>query len=776
MPTNIGGALFNSSGDKYAATSSPSAHSITGDLSLAATITPTALPSSNAADWAVFSLDSGETEATNALYGLGIRNNGGTSYWSYFHEYGSGNNKRVDSDVVVGGTGVRQTVVIVRDISAKTIKFIVDGVDEGDFGYSDNPTGGADTNFTIGKSASGGQEIQGTVDGVVLWDAALSVVDAQKYDAVYTGGLANLTSFVNDIDAANLVCYYQLTSESGANDLLGDATLGLTGTGVTVTPFTTDFTSPNLNPNAAQGYATDGTDHWIFDTDRFSRHDDDASWTELDANTSPFTGLVGSPDHLGDGCVDDTYVYAATSNYPLTTANNLVKYNKSDLSRHSSISLSAARGTSSVGINPSAGLLYVSNFTDSTIDIYTTDLVYQSTINITPYHDEIQGVTYKNGWLYCLDTHGVLLIVKPSDGTLVYRKDLGSDIEYEGVDFTQDEFRYLSKVTGSEFTVKYLSDVPASAGGSTVSVAPPSGSLSYTGQVPTVSTSDNQVVVPSSGSMGYTGLAPVVTGAANIAVSPPAGSVSYTGQLPAVSVSDAQLIEPGTGVVTYTGFAPAVSIGDSQTVTPPAGSVSYTGFAPSVVADGSVEAAPPSGAVAYTGHAPSLSVSEDQIIAVPFGTVSYSGFAPLISVGDAQTVVPPVGVVTYTGFAPTVSVSEAQVVEPPAAAIIYTGFVPAISIGNAQVVEPPSGTVSYIGFAPTATASGAAVIRPATGAVGYTGYVPAVSASNDVRVFPSAGTVTYLGFAPTFRQSVKHIPRSRLVGIPKEQRYVGVGR
>lgn len=473
MAANIGGALFNSSSDKYTTASYISAHQITSSMTIAITAKPSALPASGGYAFLAISTGPGELEADNGLYAIGIHNVSGTNYWTSFHESGAGTNHLVDSDIVVGGVGVEQTIVLIRDNSAKTIRFVVDGVDGGAFGYSANPTGGTTSKIIIGQSLSAGQEFSGTLKGLAIWNTAITVAQAQAYNAVYTGGLENLSSFVNDIATANLVSYYPLTDADFAIDII--AANHCTGTNISVADFTTSFTSVNMDPNAQQGYTTDATYHYISDTTALHKRNDDGTWSVAASNTSPFASLSGSPDHIGDICTDGTYVYAPVDDYPGTSAKQLVRYLCSDLSYHSHITLGSTRGTSGVAIDVASGLLYVSDYATDVIDIYTTAFVYQSTINITPTHTAIQGITFKNGWLYVVATTGALMIVRPSSGEIVYRKDLGSFHEYEGLDYTQGELRYLydSGAGSADQKVKYLTDVPFAAPAAVSTSMPP---------------------------------------------------------------------------------------------------------------------------------------------------------------------------------------------------------------------------------------------------------------------------------------------------------------
>ena len=492
---NIGGAVFNSSSDYYDG-SPVSAQQITGDMAFAVTLTPSALPASDSTSWAFMQGADGETSDTNILYGVGIRNNSGTSYWSYFHESGAGANHRVDSTVQVIGAGTQQTVVCLRDTTTKTVRFIVDGVDEGAFSYSTNPLDGSSTHMRVGKSWTAGQEWKGVISNLVVWSDILSVTDAQKYDNTITNDLIGGDQTINDISNSTLVSHYPITGSGTEIDLQGAVNLALQGSPTTV-DFTNSFTSPDI-ATTRQGYTTNGTSHFLSDTVELTERD--GSWTLLQTNSSPFTGLSGSPSHIGDICTDGTYLYAGISDYPSTTSNHLVKYLTSDLSTDSGVSLGSTRGTSAVAIDTVNSKLYASSFVADTIDIYDADLTYESTINITPSHDAIQGLTYRHGYLYAMTHSSFLLIIDPLDGQIIHRHIMqGSYTEREGIDYSQNTLRHLIRETATVDKVHYYSDVPLAP-----SLASPPAAYDITAQETITAT------IPAS----------AVTGASSIVASP----------------------------------------------------------------------------------------------------------------------------------------------------------------------------------------------------------------------------------------------------------------
>jgi len=446
-------------------------HQITSDLTIAAKIKVVSLPPNNAADWMIMQTADGESVATDTLYSLGIRNNGGTSYWSYFFEHSGGDNERIDTDIIVTVTGINQTVMIVRDVSTKSLKFIIDGVDEGDFTYSTANNGGTSTELLIGKSTSPGQEAECEIGHIAIWNAALSVTDAQKYNASVNADLDTLENLVVDISPGNLVSYYPLfgLTPNDEYDLMGVKSLSRSGTLNATATLTQSFQSPIL-PVAGQGYATDGTFHYIFDTTKIEKRNDDASWTVAATNSTPFASLPGSPQHVNDGAYYDGVLYTACHDSAGNTDKALVKYDAGDLSYISHVVVADSVGVAGVAVDGPNNRVYVVNFTDGTyVRVY--DLNFNFVEQITSSYKIInaQGASYRNGFLYIMNKTGILFILRVSDGVVVWGEALQNGLsEYEGLDYTQDELRYID-FGGSE-RVRYLTGVPAPLVSSTIDI------------------------------------------------------------------------------------------------------------------------------------------------------------------------------------------------------------------------------------------------------------------------------------------------------------------
>jgi hypothetical protein len=94
----------------------------------------------------------GESEAENQVWNLIVETNGGLSLrW----EYGAGTNQDVFSTTTgLISTGTFFRVVVERDTTAKTVKFIVGGVLINTVGYANNATGGSTADLLMGSDGN----------------------------------------------------------------------------------------------------------------------------------------------------------------------------------------------------------------------------------------------------------------------------------------------------------------------------------------------------------------------------------------------------------------------------------------------------------------------------------------------------------------------------------------------------------------------------------------------------------------------------------------------
>lgn len=91
-----------------------------------------------------------------------------------------------------------------------------------------------------------------------------------------------------------------------------------------------DIVQASITPQ--QGIARNAT-HWFSSSSSVIKKYD-LTGTEVASNSSPFTGLSGSPNHIGDGYVDGSYYYLPICYWDGSSASDIqiVRYNISDLS------------------------------------------------------------------------------------------------------------------------------------------------------------------------------------------------------------------------------------------------------------------------------------------------------------------------------------------------------------------------------------------------------------------------------------------------------------
>jgi len=464
---------FNGSSQYLTAGTGLTAHQITGDMAACCTITIDSMPASNNAEWAVFQSIGGETSDTNALWGIGIRNNSGTNYIAAFHEDGSGSNNLVVS-TFTPSTATEYKIVIIRDTTAKTYQFVINGTDEGSVGYTNNPTGGSSTRLRVAASYASGSNATQWFDGRVgelgIWNATISLSDAQSYG---TG------TDITDLTTTNLVSHYRLTGGIFTEPDTWGSVGGLTASGTPTSPIvTTDASqSPNIGSTSRQGYATDGTYHYVSDNAALYKRNDDGTWSVNTSNTSPFTSLTGTPNHIGDIAITGGKIYAGINDFTSCATNSdhqLVVYNTSDLSYSTSIAITDHTATAAVAVDSTAGEIYMGSYCDgSKIWVHTlSTLAYSHAITLSFTITNLQGLTYKNGYLYALDTTGDLYQIDRDTGDIVWHEYRGDAFtEYEGIDYTEAELRYLAHETGSTYKIHFLTGVPTgAAAGATLTV------------------------------------------------------------------------------------------------------------------------------------------------------------------------------------------------------------------------------------------------------------------------------------------------------------------
>lgn len=182
-----------------------------------------------------------------------------------------------------------------------------------------------------------------------------------------------------------------------------------------------------LGPGHLQGYSTDGDVHFATSTEQIGRWNNDYS-TLTHNNTSPFTGLTGSPDHLGDCCYYNGYLYVMATSYTDCTTNGdaqIVRYDADDLTYvdHKDISADVPGGASGVTIDADNGYIYISDFcnSDRFYRCSLSTMEYVDTITINGSFSQMQGVDYDDGILFFLSGDSSRVYMCTLDGEYIGR-------------------------------------------------------------------------------------------------------------------------------------------------------------------------------------------------------------------------------------------------------------------------------------------------------------------------------------------------------------------
>jgi hypothetical protein len=208
------------------------------------------------------------------------------------------------------------------------------------------------------------------------------------------------------------------------------------------------FVSPDTNSH--QGYASNGFEHFTIDTLRLDRRRDDAVWTVLRSNNTPFAGLP-QYNHLGDGDYAPGTVYVAVVQWidcSRFSSPAVFAFDAESLARLHVFSVPEAGAASALAVDATEGVAYIASYCDSRrIFKYTfPDWTYAGAIALSSDIPAIQGLDYAHGFLYA-SSDGLtkrLYSISSSSGDvqelLTFNVGSGS---YEGIDVSSDGLRWL---------------------------------------------------------------------------------------------------------------------------------------------------------------------------------------------------------------------------------------------------------------------------------------------------------------------------------------------
>jgi hypothetical protein len=242
----------------------------------------------------------------------------------------------------------------------------------------------------------------------------------------------------------------------GTTDIPLTITVALEAQDLLFRPF---WTSPPTS--SKQGWATDGTYNYTFDTQAIYKRTDDSNWNIVTSNLSPFEGLTPGIDHLGDGeyyngkiyLPAESYGFAGTCTFRFQT---LAVYSatETELPLTDSRNISTeGHEVSGVAVVPPQNALYVSSFCDgSKLWIYDIDsLTLTGTLSLSQNVPYIQGVSYNsatNSLFITADNSSpfeqggeIYQVSLTGTVTPVYTVTLPSEVE--GLDYTQNSLGYM---------------------------------------------------------------------------------------------------------------------------------------------------------------------------------------------------------------------------------------------------------------------------------------------------------------------------------------------
>jgi hypothetical protein len=281
-----------------------------------------------------------------------------------------------------------------------------------------------------------------------------------------------------------------------------------------------DFFSPenfgvSLKIEANQGYATDGTNNFLFSTEKIV--ETDSRWNVTYTNSAPFSGINITLAHIGDGEVRGGEIYAPLacltqqSCSPAAAAIGVYSANAAGLPLQKWVDITSSDcDASGIAVGPD-NTLYVSSFyvNPDVLCLYdATTLESKGTLKLSMPIPRIQGISFdpvSQRFAVTADnaavTGGYIYFVSLSGQVVGPAYTVPQTGELEGLDFTQGYigyiinpfdyvyFLYPIQLTGSDFYAASQVEVAGAAqqttyeNGELLDAIVPASSLGSFGQV-----------------------------------------------------------------------------------------------------------------------------------------------------------------------------------------------------------------------------------------------------------------------------------------------------
>lgn len=221
-----------------------------------------------------------------------------------------------------------------------------------------------------------------------------------------------------------------------------------------------------------QGYATDGTYHYVIDTAKISKYD--TSWVLVDENLTPFTGLPGAIVHLCDGSYYDGKLYIPANDWNGTsTVEIIAMYDAVTLDLISYVDHSAVSGFDGAGIVcvPEHNTIYAVNYLDPSkvhcFDLET--LAYKSVITTSNgpasaviFNAYFQGIAYKDGLFYIVGNNGYIWVMDRT-GLMFQALATGYAGSHEGCAFFNNQLYMLNDNRPTACLMRVFNVTPTAA-------------------------------------------------------------------------------------------------------------------------------------------------------------------------------------------------------------------------------------------------------------------------------------------------------------------------
>lgn len=164
-----------------------------------------------------------------------------------------------------------------------------------------------------------------------------------------------------------------------------------------------------------QGIAWENGEYWVSGSATLSRYDGD--WNLVGRNESPFEGLDGDVNHIGDIDVYDGELYAGVEHFSDGAARDIgiAVYDAQTLAFRRGYAFDPSSGqteVSGIAVDPDHGIVWMCSWADGETGRYLykyalADGAYLGKVHLQCPPQWIQGVAYHDGFLYLTADDGV---------------------------------------------------------------------------------------------------------------------------------------------------------------------------------------------------------------------------------------------------------------------------------------------------------------------------------------------------------------------------------